>query len=59
MKGMVMATDGDPTVTDALLACSLSFVETHVSFMEFVTHPKSAKRIGIKAGFACLDYMNL
>ncbi len=59
MKGMIRATDGDPTMSDALLACSLSYVETHVSFMELVTDPKSAKKIGVKAGFACLDYMNL
>ena len=59
MKGMIRATDGDPTMSDALLACSLSYVETHVSFMELVTDPKSGKKIGVKAGFACLDYMNL
>jgi hypothetical protein len=59
MKGMIRATEGDPTMSDALLACSLSYVETHVSFMELVTDPKSAKKIGVKAGFACLDYMNL
>jgi hypothetical protein len=60
MKGMIRATDGDPTVSDALLACSLSYVETHLSFTELVKKdPESAKKLGVKAGFACLDYMNL
>jgi hypothetical protein len=59
MKGMIRATDDDPTMSDALLACSLSYIETHVSFMELVTDPRSAKKIGVKAGFACLDHMNL
>jgi hypothetical protein len=59
MKGMIRAAAGDPTVSDALLACSLSYLETHMSFMELVTHPKSARKIGVRAGFACLDYMNL
>jgi hypothetical protein len=32
VTGMARTTDGDPTVTDALLACSLSYIETHMSF---------------------------
>jgi hypothetical protein len=35
-------------MSDELLACSLSYDETHVSFMELMTDPKSAKKIGSK-----------
>jgi hypothetical protein len=60
VTGMARGTEGDPTVSDALLACSLSYIETHMPFMKLVKmDPKSAERIGVKAGFACLDYMNL
>jgi len=60
VTGMARTTDGDPTVSDELLACSLSYIETHMSFTELLKKdPKSAEKIGVKAGFACLDYMNL
>ena len=60
VTGMARTTDGDPTVTDALLACSLSYIETRMTFTELLKKdPKSAEKIGVKAGFACLDYMNL
>jgi hypothetical protein len=59
VTGMARTTDSEPTVTDAVLACTLSYIETHMSSMElFKKDPKSAERIGVKAGFACLDYMN-
>lgn len=60
VTGMARTTDGDPTVTDALLACSLSYIETHMTFTELLKKdPGSAKKTGVRAGFACLDYMNL
>ena len=60
VTGMARATEGDPTVSDALLACSLSYIETHMPLMELVKmDPKSAEKIGVKAGLACLDHMNL
>lgn len=60
VTGMARTTDGDSAVTDALLACSLSYIETHMTFTELLKKdPKSAEKIGVKAGFACLDYMNL
>ena len=60
VTGMARTTDGDPAVTDALLACSLSYIETHLTLTELLKKdPKSAEKIGVKAGFACLDYMNL
>jgi hypothetical protein len=60
VTGMARTTDGDSAVTDALLACSISYIETHMTFTELLKKdPKSAEKIGVKAGFACLDYMNL
>ena len=60
VTGMARTTDGDPTVSDELLACSLSYIETHMSLTELLKKDqKSAERIGVKAGIACLDYMNL
>ena len=60
VSGMARSTDGDPKVSDVLLACSLSYIETHLSFTELMTKdPKSTQRIGVKAGFACIDYLNL
>lgn len=61
VQGMIWKADGDPTVTvtDPLLACTLSFVETHLTFREAFRQPQSAKRIGIRAGFACLDYITV
>jgi hypothetical protein len=60
VTGMARTTEGDPAVSDALLACSLSYIETHMPLIELLKmDPKSANRIGVKAGFACLDYMNL
>ena len=60
VTGMARSTDGDPNVSDVLLACSLSYIETHLSFTELMTKdPKSTQRIGVKAGFACIDYLNL
>jgi hypothetical protein len=57
VKGMIRATDGNPNVTDGALACALSYIETHLSSMELIKKgPKSTERIGVKAGFACLDY---
>jgi hypothetical protein len=57
---MARTTDGDPTVSDELLACSLSYIETHMSLTELLKKDqKSAEKIGVKAGIACLDYMNL
>src|SRR5262245_12867408 len=59
VTGMARTTEDDPTVSDALLACSLSYIETHMPLLELLKmDPESAKRIGAKAGFACLDYMN-
>jgi hypothetical protein len=47
-------------VSDELLACSLSYIETHISLTELLKKDqKSAERLGVKAGIACLDYMNL
>ena len=60
VTGMARTTDGDPTVSDELLACSLSYIETHMSLTELLKQDqKSAEKIGVKAGIACLDYMNL
>jgi hypothetical protein len=60
VTGMAGTTDGDPAVSDELLACSLSYIETHMSLTELLKKDqKSAERIGVKAGIACLDYMNL
>jgi hypothetical protein len=60
VTGMARTTDGDPTVSDELLACSLSYIETHMSLTELLKKDqKSAEKIGVKAGIACLDYMNL
>ena len=59
VKGMVRTTDGDPIMSDAVLACTLSYLETHVSWMGLLKDPKLAERIGVRAGFACIDYMNL
>jgi hypothetical protein len=60
VTGMARTTDGDPTVSDELLACSLSYIETHMSLTELLKKdPSSAEKIGVKAGIACLDYMNL
>ena len=56
--GMIGETDSDPLVTDALLACTLSYVETHVSFTYLAKHAKEAERLGFRAGLACLDRMN-
>jgi hypothetical protein len=59
VRGMATTTDGNPNVSDALLACSLSYIETHMSLMELaMKDQKSAERLGLKAGFACIDYMN-
>ena len=59
VRGMATTTDSNPNVSDALLACSLSYIETHMSLMELaMKDQKSAKRLGLKAGFACIDYMN-
>ena len=55
VTGMARTTDGDPNVSDALLACSLSYIETHLSWMELLKKdPKSAEKLGVKAGFACM-----
>jgi len=61
VQGMIWKAGGDPTVTvtDPLLACTLSFVETHLTFREAFRQPQSAKRIGMRAGFACLDYITV
>jgi hypothetical protein len=59
VKGMILRIDDDPITTEPLLACTLSFVETHVSSHQVLSHPQSAKKIGLRAGFACSDYMNL
>lgn len=60
VTGMARTTENDPTVSDALLACSLSYIETHMPLMELVKmDAKSAEKLGIKAGFACMDYLNL
>ena len=56
--GMIGETDSDPLVTDALLACTLSYVETHVSFTYLAKHAKEAERLGFRAGLACLDRMD-
>lgn len=58
VMGMIGETDSDPLVTDALLACTLSYVETHVSFTYLAKHAKEAERLGFRAGLACLDRMN-
>ena len=55
VMGMIGQTDSDPLVTDALLACTLSYVETHVSFTYLAKHAKEAERLGFRAGLACLD----
>jgi hypothetical protein len=60
VTGMAGTTEGDPTVSDELLACSLSYIETHIPLTELLKKDqKSAERLGVKAGIACLDYMNL
>jgi hypothetical protein len=57
VTGLARTTDGNPTVTDGVLACTLSYIETHLSSMELIKKdPKSTEKIGVKAGFACLDY---
>jgi hypothetical protein len=59
VTGMARTTDGDPTVSDEVLACSLSYIETHMSLTELLKmDQKSAEKLGVKAGIACLDYMN-
>jgi hypothetical protein len=60
VTGMARTTDGDPTVSDEVLACSLSYIETHMPLTELLKmDQKSAQKLGVKAGIACLDYMNL
>lgn len=57
VTGLATASDGNPTVTDGVLACALSYIETRFSSMELIKKdPKSTKKIGVKAGFACIDY---
>jgi hypothetical protein len=57
--GMIWKTDRNPTMTDAVLACTLSFMESHVTFRDVARHPESAEKLGMRAGFACLDYFGL
>jgi hypothetical protein len=60
VTGMARTTDGDPTVSDEVLACSLSYIETNMPLTELLKmDQKSAQKLGVKAGIACLDYMNL
>ena len=57
VTGLATASDGNPTVTDGVLACALSYIETRFSSMELIKKdPKSTEKIGVKAGFACIDY---
>ena len=59
VTGMARTTDGDPTVSDEVLACSLSYIETHMPLTELLKmDQQSAEKLGVKAGIACLDYMN-
>ncbi len=59
VTGMARTTDGDPTVSDEVLACSLSYIETHMPLTELLKmDQQSAQKLGVKAGIACLDYMN-
>jgi hypothetical protein len=65
VEGMIESANADPTMTDvmtdAFFACSLSYVETHWSFMYVAKHPNAvgSEKVGVKIGFACLEYMNL
>jgi hypothetical protein len=51
--------DADPTITDAFLACTLSHIETHTTFMRFVDHPRLVERLATESWYACLDYANI
>ena len=57
--GMIWKADRNPSMTDAALACTLSFIESHVTFRDVVRHPESTTKLGMRAGFACLDYFDL
>jgi hypothetical protein len=60
VTGMAGTTEGDLTVSDALLACSLSYIETHMPLTELLKKdPKSAEKIGVKAALACFDYVSV
>jgi hypothetical protein len=57
--GMIWKADQNPMMADAAIACTLSFIESHSTFREIANHPESTKKLGTKAGFACLDYFDL
>ena len=44
VRGMATTTDGNPNVSDALLACSLFYIETHMSLMELAMKDRSRPR---------------
>lgn len=56
VKGLIDATRGDPTMTDELYACVLSYIETHSAFTYVTDLPGSEPEIGRRAGVACDDY---
>ena len=58
-QDVITRADADPTITDAFLACTLSSIETHTTFMRFVDHPRLVERLGTESWYACLDYVNI
>jgi hypothetical protein len=46
----------DPTITDALIACTLSHMLSHWSFTYLTTHPNSGEEVALRARVACDDY---
>jgi pimeloyl-ACP methyl ester carboxylesterase len=46
----------DPTITDALIACTLSHMLSHWSFTYLTTHPNTGEEVALRARVACDDY---
>jgi hypothetical protein len=46
----------DPTITDALVACRLSYMLSHWSFTYLTTHPNSGEEVALRASVACDDF---
>jgi pimeloyl-ACP methyl ester carboxylesterase len=46
----------DPTITDALIACTLSHMLSHWSFTYLTTHPNTGEEVALRARVACDAY---
>ncbi len=59
LRGMIGSNPGESWITDELIACVLSHMETHWSRAYLIAHPDSVRDVMVRARVACDEYIKM